>query len=130
MYSKITKLLFSNPVLDYLADQWQQNFDDRHYVPKKYRKLEGLPNELGVFNPFFSSVTDGPIEVWSREADRLRFERHIARNGKSHTIMTGPSGAGKTVFLKRIVQKNFGSRLRFPAYLPDSGSRDSGSTPT
>jgi len=80
-------------------------------VPKRYWILEGLPEKAGVFCPFFSE--HGKEEIWSREADLKRFMFQMERNVDTHTILTGPSGSGKSIFLRRVVKPVLGDNMIF-----------------
>jgi hypothetical protein len=86
----------------------ERTFSD---IPRRYKTMEGLPEKLGVFSPFFSE--DGPEKVWSRSADLVRFMAQMERNIHTHTILTGPSGSGKSTFLRRVVKPVLGEQLIF-----------------
>ena len=93
---------------------YRDHFDERQYYPKKYRKMPGL-RPVGKFDPFLSSRKDDNGKIWSRDADLARLKEHLATHEKSHLILAGASGVGKTVFLTRIVQPAFGANVHLIA---------------
>lgn len=83
---------------------WWPNYRNKHVlnIPQKYLTMKGLPDQTGMFSPFF---TDGDTkEPWPRDNDWNRFESAMAANKQAHTLLAGPSGSGKSTFLERIVK--------------------------
>jgi hypothetical protein len=99
------------PIAKYLlpraAELYQKYFDERRYWPHAIEQLNGLPDKTGIFDPFLSSRQTATVEPWSRNGDLERFEAHVAKAAKSHLIVTGPSGAGKTIFFAQAVKSKY-----------------------
>jgi hypothetical protein len=93
----------------FLTRAWKlysDRFDENRYMPARFKEMAGLPQTVGVFDPFLSSRLKDS-KVWPRPDDLKRFQDHVAKNIHSHMILVGSSGAGKTVFIEEIVQAEY-----------------------
>jgi hypothetical protein len=103
--SHIAKMLF-----EYAVEVVRKNFNESDFFPPDIAKLKGLPDEPRTFDPFLSArkgKTDGGVGVWQRDGDVERLRAHLKEHTSTHLILTGPSGAGKTVFLTQIVKARY-----------------------
>lgn len=80
-------------------------FLKERYISRDISRWSGLPKEQTIFRPFAVDVDGGrENEFFERNEEYNKFSKYLRRTINSHTILTGPSGAGKTYFMYKIVQ--------------------------
>jgi hypothetical protein len=112
--------LIGTRIFDTALEFWRRHLDERRHVPTRFLKMKGLTDEIRRFDPFLSSRDDQTqgAAFWTRNEDLRRFDSYIETPPTVGTdyanvslIVAGPSGAGKTIFLTRVVRPQYPERF-------------------
>lgn len=81
------------------------------YTNHRLARFPELSHQHTLFRPFALKQADGrDPDIWPRYRELERLLERLDESHNCHLILTGPSGAGKTTFLSKIVRPSIEAR--------------------